>query len=276
MSTEIDPQLPYIQVHRGVAAMAAQLAPLLGVTYQHVRGSLDVFWENLADRRILARALVLTTPMVLLDDKECRRRLHLAFGMEVLPELAATVGVLELQPDAKWRVKGMSRYLETERTRLVKKKGAAPAPPESHPGATPVPPPVPPPIAPPVGPHRGERREARGETKDLKGEDDTPPPAKFPPVPPEPPDRFASGEAYWAHVQNRRRELGHVTEKYPKNNLSTWWSEVGMELNGRYELLDAALARFGANKHWSTTDPPWPFDAFIKTWRDYVRPASAV
>lgn len=94
-------------------------------------------------------------------------------------------------------------------------------------------------------------------------------------MPKAPVDRFASGEAFWAAVQYRRRELGHITERPPKNNLSHWWSEVGMELNGRYELLDAALARFGAKKHWANSNPPWPFDAFIKGWRDYVRPAES-
>lgn len=104
----------------------------------------------------------------------------------------------------------------------------------------------------------------------------TPPPKVSPPVPLPTPtvDRFASGQDFWSHVQHRRRDLGHVTEKPPKKNLSHWWSEVGLELNGRYELLDAALGRFGANKHWATSNPPWPFDAFISTWRDYVRPAA--
>lgn len=93
-----------------------------------------------------------------------------------------------------------------------------------------------------------------------------------PPVPPAVDDPFESGPAYWATVQRRRYAEGGVVERPPDPRaLSTWWSEVGMELNGRYELLDPALARFGSNKHWENSDPPWPFPAFMKTWRNYVR-----
>lgn len=100
----------------------------------------------------------------------------------------------------------------------------------------------------------------------------TPKKLPAPPLPREPDDPFIGPEAFFAHVQNLRHRDGGVTERYPDSrSLSTWWSEVGMELNGRFNLLEPALARFGANKHWSEANPPWPFAAFMKTWRDYVR-----
>lgn len=171
---QIDPQLPYIQVHRSIGPKAAQLAPVLNLSYQHVRGALTVFWEHLADRRRLTRALALPEPAILLDEAECRMLLHLAFGVKVEPEVLVGAGVLEPTLGELYRVRGMSRYLNTEAGRVTKKgsrpfgpdKRATRGRPESDPSPTPVAPELPPsptPVAPESHP-----TEARGERLDLK------------------------------------------------------------------------------------------------------------
>jgi hypothetical protein len=254
--TEIDPQLPYIQVHRSVGAMAAQLAPLLGVTYQHVRGSFDIFWEELADRRILAKGLALRAPMVVLDDEECRQRLQLAFGVEVPPKLAATVGALEALPDQKWRVRGMSRYLIAEGVRLEKKRGATPDYAGRDPGATPVPPRSDPGSDPAKA--RGERREVRGESEEVRR------------------DRTAAtpGDEFWTWAQDLRVKAGCVREALPDARaLSGWYSVAMMELNGDDGRLREAFLRFGDDPHWQQATPACPFRAFMNAetgWRKYA------
>lgn len=137
MRGEIDPQVPFIQVHRSVGPKAASLAQVLKVTYQHARGSLDVFWEGLADRRILAGKSEL-----MLTAKELETRLLLAFGQPVDLDHLVHLGLLEPR-DGRYRVRGMSRYLVMEASRVAK-KGKRPrydlddttASPRSDPGVT--------------------------------------------------------------------------------------------------------------------------------------------
>jgi hypothetical protein len=175
---EIDPQLPYIQIHRSVGTKAAQLAPILGLTYQHVRGSLDVFWESLADRRLLSGKTV-----ILLPATELVARLRLAFGQVIDFEPLVHSGLLEAHPGGLYRVRGMSRYLEAEAKRAGKKsRGTHPnhqssTPPQVDQNTTHTPPQVVPhPTSGGPAPHlsetevRGERREARGERREEKGE----------------------------------------------------------------------------------------------------------
>lgn len=119
--SEIDPFLPFVKVARASAPAAAALAPAINVTYQHARGALVLLWEGLADRRLLARHL--EAGAILLSDVEIRHRLRLAFGVEVDPELAETAGFLERRGDL-WRVRGGSRLLAVEGSRLKKKEAA--------------------------------------------------------------------------------------------------------------------------------------------------------
>lgn len=257
---EVDPQLPYIQVHRSVSAMASQIAPLLGVTYQHARGAFDVFWESLADRRILARALLLPEPMVVLDDLECRQRLQLAFGAKVEPAMVATVGALELLPDKKWRVRGMSRYLETERGRRdwadkSAKGGRSRAAGARDAGGRLLS--QPPPAIEPASDHaRDERREVRGKSEELKDE------------------IVSSASVFWGWAQDLRQKAGCVREAPPETrNLSGWYSAAMMELNGDDDRLREAFLRFGDDEHWQHATPACPFRAFMNAetgWRKYA------
>lgn len=267
MPSEIDPQLPFIQVHRSSAAMGAALAPLLGITYQHARGALVLFWESLADRRLLAKALLLPVPMVVLDDKECQRRLQVAFGVQVPPELAATVGILELQNDAKWRVRGMSRYLDAERARLRKKSSATQPAQGSNPGATGVRPPSDPPSDPTKA--RGERREVRGEREDLKGDSThaASEKARLPVVvtPPEKPPDAWDGEDFWRWAQCQRQDAGLIAEHRPRD-LSAWYSAALGMISGDVGRLKECFLRFGDDKYWQQQTPKLPFRGFMSQW----------
>ena len=281
MRDEIDPQIPYIQVHRSVARMAAQLAEPLGLTYQHVRGSLDVFWESLADRRILAKALELPEPMVLLDAAEAANRLWLAFGRQIELALVASAGVLEPTKDGKYRVRGMSRYVEMEQERLAalarsaaggrsrsvaarlasgRFAAGAPAGPRLDAGWTPTPASHQPAASQsPAGSQvRGERREVRGETREARGDTVT----------------ATAADKFWGWAQDLRVKAGCVREAPPEPRvLSGWYSAAMLELNGDDGRLREAWLRFGDDEHWQKATPACPFRAFINAetgWRKYV------
>jgi hypothetical protein len=174
---ELDPQLPYIQVHRGVAAKAAQLAARCGLDYYRVRGVLDCLWEGLADRRILGRALVVGAVTLTADQVAAKILGPLGPGVTIDEVIEA--GFLEPRGDGTYRVRGMSRYLDAERVRLKRRPGATPKASGSDPSPTPLghpsdsPPtnikphsdPSPTPVRPGSDPAevRGERREVRGD-----------------------------------------------------------------------------------------------------------------
>lgn len=255
MRDEIDPQLPYIQVHRSVAAMAAQLAEPLKVSYQHVRGALDVFWESLADRRILQRALSLEVPMVVLAEADAANRLWLAFGLKVDVALVVAAGVLEAVGPGKYRVRGMSRYLDAEGTRLRRKATMTGVRPGSDP------PPTPPPT--PLQPRKGEREEVRGKREEGKGDVHTPP--GFVVTAPTTPDTTWTADDFWRWAQSRRQAAGFVAEKHPGAELASWFSQTLAGLNGDIDRLKEAFLSFGDSPYWQRPkEPPaLPFRGFM-------------
>lgn len=163
---DIDPQLPFLQIHRSAVSVAAQLAQVLGLSAQTVIGSLVLLWHGMADRRFLGRHL--KAGAVLLSAADVEARLCLAFGCRTLPaplSVFEAAGVLELVGDL-YRVRGMSRYIEAELARLRKKETAAQKPPGWNKPRTQD--------APRVQPGsdqtevRGERREVRGERREVR------------------------------------------------------------------------------------------------------------
>lgn len=184
MTTELDPQLPYITVHRSVGPKAAQLAATLGVTYAHARGALVILWEALADRRLLAKYAYDTAdgPKLALPADDLATRLLLAFGQPVDLAIMESLGFVEPRPDGSYRVRGGSRLLAPEARRLAIKRGRgggggkSPAsgpevdlnptcdPPATHPHVDLNP------TSDPLQHPRGERREVRGERREVKDE----------------------------------------------------------------------------------------------------------
>lgn len=265
MSSSLDPQMPYIQVHRSVGPRAAQLAVAIGVTYQHARGSLDVFWESLADRRILAKAVIGPggQPELVLPTAELTTRLRLAFGQPVDFELLVHAGILEPR-ETGWRVRGMSRYLIAEATRLAKKgagaPGSTPTAPAPAPQGSPVAPgchpgPTPPPPGSDPTEVRGERREVRDETKKAT--------TIAPPSP---------GEGFFVWAQGTRAaKRGLVREREPKG-LSTWLSVALSEVSGDTKRLEAGYLAYLDDQYWSTQG--WPWRGWVSQWERHV-PAAA-
>lgn len=258
---EIDPQLPYIQVHRSVGAKAAQLAPVLNVSYQHARGSLEVFWEGLADRRVLLRALQLPQPAIILSGSECRLRLQLAFGLEVDLALMMSVGFLEELGENKYRVRGMSRYLYAEirrqeeaqansargkkraatarrdaRGRLV--AGAPAGDDSSQPPADIQPPAGERLVTTPAGDQPATSKETRDERLEVRSKSKKPPPYPPPPSqkssePPADEDDGNFSAAFWDATQDIREEEGLARERDPpgefKSKVSSAEREVGLD-----------------------------------------------
>lgn len=291
--TEIDTQIPYIQVHRNVARLAASLAPTLGVSYQHVRGGLDVFWESLADRRILAKALDLPDPMVVIDATETINRLWLAFGLKVDPSIMVAAGVLEALPAGKYRVRGMSRYIEMEaerrmeidraraggRSRAVGARlasgrfmaGALAGEPPSHAPAVDQPSSS---LTPAGDQVRGERREVRGETGEVRGDQSAPAAEKLKPSAVTPPTSDPVcwvGDDFWRWAEAKRQASGCPPQGPPHaTKLSKWWSEALGLINGDVKAMQEAFYRFGEDKHWQGERPALPFGAFMAKWNDFL------
>lgn len=123
MREEIDPQLPYIQVHRSVPGKAIKVATPLKVPVPFVVGALVTFWQTLADRRLLAAhgRLHNGRPAFVLSASETSERLKDAFGMDVPLGLMCRQDFLEPVGDSEYRIRGMSRYLNAEAGRIAKK-----------------------------------------------------------------------------------------------------------------------------------------------------------
>lgn len=101
------------------------------------------------------------------------------------------------------------------------------------------------------------------------------PKAPVPKLPPKPPDDpLSSGEAFFSAVQLQRDEAGLPREAVPRN-LSSWWSEALMELNGDASRVVAAYQSFAQDPFWRAKKPPLPFPGFTSQWRKYV-PAKPV
>jgi hypothetical protein len=258
---EIDPLFPFIQVDRGVGPKAAQLAGHLSVSYQHARGSLEIFWETLADRRRLANREELVLPLA-----EVEVLLHLAFGRPVLPEIMVALGFLEPRETAGFRIRGMSRYINSEKARILKKgvgKGREKTEPEpgQHPGATPVPPhpdPTPTPGNTPVPPRRGKRGEERVES--LKEEEG------------------AAVIAWWVWAQEKRRErFPHAIEDHRRAGAEDWYQKVlGVPGVTDERLRDGWLFYLG-DPYGRSREPVCAFQAFQSdgVWRRCVEGAAA-
>jgi hypothetical protein len=277
--------MPHIQVDRSVGPKAAQLAAELKVTYQHARGSLDVFWEGLADRRILAQAL--DTARLVLTEEDLTVRLRLAFGMPVDLGHFVSLGFLEPVEPGKFRVRGASRYIDAEIKRLKLKRGSTSPQPQPSPTSAPPEPDLSPASTPPQ-PHRGKRSEVRGKPPSTKEvEDPPPPPSRLEAVagviayeaPSTPPDAWDVEDfyAWFQHARQTSRDSPQLAERRRPNPraLSSWWSSVHLTPGVDVQALIEGVARFAADPKWRASDPPWPWAAWQAQWSNYTRPRRA-
>jgi len=267
---EIDQQFPYIQIHRSVAAKAAMLAARTGVEYFKLRGVLDCWWESMADRRILAKAI--ETDGVLVSSEQVEQAITRPCDGKVTPADMVAAGFLEPR-ETMFRARGMSRYIDAEHTRLTKKAhrnnptrtpvaprsdpGGTPVTPRSHPGRTPVTPDI------------VETKDERGETKDerRKTVDERPP---------SPSKADTMVDRFWQHAQRERVEIfGRVQERPPQpRQLSKWFNEATLELRGDTRRLQAAWSMYCHDPYWLDRGVPWA--GFMAQWQKFVPPAQPV
>ena len=115
---EIDPQLPFIQIHRGLEARAARLAQMEGMPHSQAVGGMVVLWMDLSDRRILRKAIARPGgSAVVLSKGELEGKLRLAFGRAVAIESLVLCGLIEPMENG-YRIRGMSRQMQVEASRL--------------------------------------------------------------------------------------------------------------------------------------------------------------
>lgn len=308
-SEELDSQLPYIQIHRSVGAKAAHLAALASAPYHLVRGVLECFWESLADRRVLQKALA-SDGCIVLTRAEIMNRLCRLISPSCTPDDIEMVGFIEAFPArvGSYRVRGMSRYLQAEATRASKKgklpQGLTPVLPlpdpgvsESDPGATPVPPGSDPPE------ERGERKEERGKTEDKKQkrreERSKPKQVSLPEMPPKPETERKSTPAseVWAYFVERRNErledLGLDPSKHELRpnwghiaaQVEHWHTHVAEDVEVAKGTTRLMITQFLEDPYWaSATDnrsgapEPYPWGALAseKVWRPLLAKVNAI
>ena len=127
----------------------------------------------------------------------------------------------------------------------------------------------------------GAGTERNGTGRDGTKEEDQQRPVERGPLvyaAPTTPSHTWTPEDFFRWAQAVRAKAGWVGEKWPKANISHWWSEVlatpGM---GPHEAgidrLRAGFISFGKDDHWRAAKPPAPFQGFMSVWRNHVPPA---
>lgn len=116
--------LPYTQLDRSAKPKAAMLSTILGVTYQHGIGGLAEFWELCGEPRELERLILSGQDAVILDGADLERRFELGMGRPLSADRLVGLGLAQALPDGRFRVRGMSRYLDPIRRRIQAREAA--------------------------------------------------------------------------------------------------------------------------------------------------------
>ena len=108
---------PYLQIHRTVEVLAANLASACGLPDAIAGWGLIRFWRRCADPREIQRLYEEGKRAVVLDGPSLSRRLTIAFGKDLDHDMLVELGVLAKEGKA-YRVRGASRYFEALEARL--------------------------------------------------------------------------------------------------------------------------------------------------------------
>lgn len=85
------------------------------------------------------------------------------------------------------------------------------------------------------------------------------------------PDHVARSTEFFAWVQQQRIQHGLSNEpRPPAEKLGSWFAQALAEVNGDVVRIQESYSRFTDNPHWRNKNPPWPFAAFMKLWRNHV------
>lgn len=187
---------------------------------------------------------------------------HLAgfYGSTKVGEAMVAFGFLEAAGES-FRVKGAGKYLRISEARS---KGGKAASANLRQGpSVPAPPPADSRLEPRLTPGSSPALSSSIEHRASNIEQDDEGPQPLPPK--------LSGAGFFAWTQAQRREHGLISEAPPNHAaLSAWYSLAMGEVSGDDERLRATYGRFTDDEHWKTAKPPWPFAAFIRTWRNHV------
>ncbi len=294
--------LPFIKLDRTFRAKASALSEPLGVSWQHVTGAMGFFWELCGEPRVLEQLLAKGVREIVLPRDTVARRLRLAFGKDIAPEVLVDAGLLEPRDGDTFRVKGMSRFFDVIEARLLARdkgarggrasaaarrgKGGSAQPARTNTGRSGSRSESAAPSAQPQLKQMVEQvvEPARSSTE-APGQPDGAAGSK----PNQPEDRgqrteaskdlllqaravenYSLGEAFARRAQDRRIELGYVEERpdeYAKG-LGAWFSEALMKLNGDDLRLWQAFEEFLLDAYW--VERKCPFAAFKKRWESWV------
>lgn len=117
-------------------------------------------------------------------------------------------------------------------------------------------------------------RDVTGRNVTVEEAPPPPEPAERGPLvyePPTSPPEAWRAEEFFRWFQTCRQTAGFVGEKWPRLNLSHWWTEVLGTPGMNVERLCDGVTAFGRRQHWR--DKGLPFGAFAASWREFV-PAS--
>lgn len=105
----------------------------------------------------------------------------------------------------------------------------------------------------------------------AKPESSPPPPGFSVVAPATPPEQWLAGD-FWRWAQSVRMRAQLPPERQPnQHKLSHWWSSTLMVEGVTPRALQRGFERFGQSDHWETTDPPYPFAAFMSQWEQFTR-----
>lgn len=259
-------RLPYLQVTAETWDNARQLAALLDIGEGDAFMALCALWKwglELGDQE--------QAPTGICDNPRADRLLAAALGLDTpateLTTALADLGLIE-RLEVGVRVRGIDRYKRTweknrrKPARVVPETGTNPAPP-----------------APEPAPQMERKTQTQTEIPPLEVEDPPPPPKAdnrtpfvIAPPPADKPLEAWDGPDFYRWAMGRRQASGLFAEKWPHpSRLSAWWSSALMA-GATVPRLKEAYYRFGDDAYWKSKTPPWPFQAFMTQWPDFIPP----
>jgi hypothetical protein len=272
-------RLPFLQVDQDALVRARTMARLLKIPEPHGVGlavSLFAWGLEMAGEDDLSGRIV---------DDQPAEMVAAGVGWERDPgelyKAFQRVGFIELAPaDAEAdRIKGLDRYESVLEERRKDRERKASKRSGGHPedsGGIPA----------DVGRNpadstRQTQTQTQTQTQKKEKEEETAPPSEKPDprpapgfsvLPPTtPPEQWLAGD-FWRWAQSVRMKAGLAPERLPnQHKLQRWWSSALMVEGVTVRALMHGFERFGQSDHWETTDPPYPFAAFMSQWEQFTR-----
>lgn len=261
-------RLPYLQVTQETWSKARMLAGLLGITRHEAFGLIADLWAWAID---LGPADA--PPTGEFRSPRAIRIMAAAVEWRGDPEELAGAFVdlelIERLPDAV-RVRGLSRYQRTwEKNQRRKPADMVPVTGDDDAGTG-------------AEPARQTQTQTQIETQIQNDDDDVRGAEQVGAMsalriaftveaPTAPPESWQALD-FWRFFQSVRQDAGLVAEHPPNERaLANFWNEALLTSGVTPRAMKEAVYTFGKSKKWATADPPFPWAAFKKLWRNFVR-----